>query len=106
MRELCRQWVTIYRFSVADGLRRQVAERCHVSWEDGAAATIVGEKPVRKFRLFLPGEEIPIAPGDWICEGIGPEDVIFPSQIPGVAQVTWVKPQTGYGFLAHTEAGN
>ena len=38
--------------------------------------------------------------------GIGPEDPVFPSEVSGAAQVAWVKPQTGFGFLAHTEAGN
>ena len=106
MRELCRQTVTIYRFGIGGDFRRQVVDGCHVAWEDGAVATIIGERPVRKFRLFLPGAKTSVAPGDWICEGIGPEDPVFPSEVSGAAQVAWVKPQTGFGFLAHTEAGN
>ena len=106
MRDLCRQTVTVYRFGIGGDRSRRVIEGCHCAWEDGAAATIIGEQPVRKFRLFLPGAEEKLAPGDWICEGVGPENAVFPSQIPGAAQVIWVKPQVGFGFLAHTEAGN
>ena len=102
---LCDQTVTVYRCT-GTGLVRQVVDGCFCTWQDSQKEDILGGHPVRKFRLFLPREAGSVAPGDWVCQGEGPEDVIFPSQIPGVEQVLWVKSMLDMGWLPHTEAGN
>ena len=102
---LCDQTVTVYRCT-GTGLVRQVVDGCFCTWQDSQKEDILGGHPVRKFRLFLPREAGSVAPGDWVCQGEGPEDVIFPSQIPGAEQVLWVKPMQNMGWLPHTEAGN
>lgn len=102
---LCDQTVTVYR-SLPGGFNRQVVDGCFCTWQDSHKEDILGGHNLRKFRLILPGEDAAIAPGDWICEGVGPENAVFPSQIPGAAQVMWVKPMQTLGLLPHIEAGN
>ena len=102
---LCDQTVTVYRCTVT-GLVRQVVDGCFCTWQDSQKEDILGGHAVRKFRLFLPREAGSVAPGDWVCQGEGPEDVTFPSQIPSAEQVLWVKPMLDMGWLPHTEAGN
>ncbi len=107
---LCRHTVTIYNF---DGRQwqRLVAEGCFCSWHDRLKQDITGQGSARAFFLVLPGQLGEIAPGDWVCEGIGPENK-SPLAISGAEQVKWVKPMRDPGIfgpggrLLHTEAGN
>lgn len=108
---LCRHTVTIYRES-ARLWQRQVADGCFCTWHDRQKPDITGSGSKREFLLVLPGRFGAVAPGDWICEGVGPTDVRHPSQIPGAEQVKWTKPMSDPGIfgvpgrLLHTEAGN
>lgn len=108
---LCRHTVTIYRES---GLlwQRVLVDGCFCTWHDRQKPDITGSGSKREFFLVLPGRFGAVAPGDWICEGEGPEQVRHPSQIPGAEQVKWTKPMRDPGIfgvpgrLLHTEAGN
>jgi hypothetical protein len=103
---LCRHTVTLYR---AQG--RQVVEGCFCTWKDLPKASILGDGSRREFFLVLPGHFGGIAPGDWVCEGVGPESG-NPSAMEGAQQVRWAKPMRDPGIfgspgrLMHTEAGN
>ena len=100
---LCDQTVTIY-FSTERELIRQVVTGCCCQWEQTPKESILGTGGQTKFRLILPGKHS-IAPGDYVARGIGPEGVVFPEQIPGVARVEWVR-DFFHSVLPHTEAGN
>ena len=103
---LCRHTVTLYR---AQG--RQVVEGCFCTWKDLPKASILGDGSRREFFLVLPGRFGPLAPGDWVCQGVGPEGA-QPADVPGAEKVTWARPMHDPGIfgpagrLLHTEAGN
>ena len=106
---LCRHTVTIYRAS-GRGWERMVADGCFCTWRDLPQRDITGSSR-REFFLVLPGRFGGIAPGDWVCEGVGPESG-NPSAMEGAQQVRWAKPMRDPGIfgspgrLMHTEAGN
>ena len=108
---LCRHTATLYR---AKGRiwERLVADGCFCSWKELPQRDITGDGSRREFFLVLPGHFGEIAPGDWICEGEGPEVTGHPSSVPGAQQVRWAKPMRDPGIfgtpgrLMHTEAGN
>ena len=101
---LCTQTVTIYSHSGL-GITRQVVEGCFYRWQktvdtDGLEQTT--------FLLVLPGT-VAINPGDRVCEGIGPEHVVWeyflPVNTPGLAQVAYVTPCYFQNRLHHIEVG-
>lgn len=100
---LCRMTVTVYD---KNGGRR-VMENVHYEFT-GEAATAAGKTSADSgFLLVIPGVD-PIAPGDKVMLGIGPEDVPWESlntaQTPTLGIVKSVKPRYFLGRPCHTEA--
>lgn len=106
---LCQQTVTVYQ-KKGEEISRQVAQTCYFSQSVSTPTQSYGKSKEKKFLLIIPGEEIPLQPGDRIFTGIGPEtvdwQVFLPACIPEVFEVSFAKPCYWEGTLTHWEAGN
>ena len=100
---LCDQVVTLYHHNAA-GTQRQVVRGCFYRWQQALEEGVLQTR----FLLVLPAG-IQVQIGDRVCDGVGPEEILWesflPSRIPGVGQVAYVEPYYLDGRLHHTEAG-
>ncbi len=107
--DLCRQTVTVYT-KTGDRICRRVAKNCYYQWYDARIVNDQGTHKVRKFLLIQPGKE-PIAPGDKIVPGEGPEispekwDAFLPAKVRGLGEVAYAQPWYWDGHICHYEAG-
>jgi len=106
---LCRQTVTVYR-KTGEEISRKVARECYLSASISAPTESYGKSMEKKFLLIIPGDEVPLQPGDRIFAGIGPETVdwqaFVPATIRELYEVSFAKPCYWEGELTHWEAGN
>lgn len=106
---LCCQTVTVYRKNGAR-ITRQVAENVLFSCQRSAPTENYGKSMEKTFLLMIPGDEIPLQPGDRIFDGIGPEEVqwerFLPAMVPELFEVSFAKPCCWDGETVHWEAGN
>ncbi len=108
---LCCQTVTLYRRQ-GDRVDRTVVENAFYQWRVRQEKTPEGQTHQVDFLLILPGEEHSVLPGDRVIGGIGPELTarewpgFLPVKVPGLAEVSYVKPCFWEGALCHTEAGH
>lgn len=105
---LCSQAVTVYREGNT-GIFRQVAENCHLSRKDSACGESYGKSKEKQFLLIIPGNALPLQPGDRIFAGIGPEEVDWARFVPALVtqlyQAAYAKPCFWDGEIIHWEAG-
>lgn len=71
-----------------------------------------GSTEVNSFLLVIPCSEIPVAVGDKVLHGNGPEIAsredwagLIPPMVPELVAVKWVDPKYWKGRLVHVEAG-
>ena len=106
---LCSQTVTVYRKSGTEILR-QVADHCHLSHVTGTPVENFGKSMEKKFLLIIPGDSIPLQPGDRIYHGIGPETVewrtFVPAAVPELYEVGFARPCYWETEVTHWEAGH
>lgn len=99
---LCCRTVTVYRY-FGGAVQRRVLEDCFYSYGDRCD----GQTQKRSFLLIAP-HEIPLAPGDRVFDGIGPEAVdwetFLPARVPGLSQVEQATPYYIEGRFSHWEA--
>ena len=99
---LCYRTVTVYRYFGGTAQRR-VLEDCFYSYGDRCD----GQTQKRSFLLIAP-HEIPLAPGDRVFDGIGPEavdwEIFLPALVPGLSQVEQATPYYIEGRFSHWEA--
>lgn len=99
---LCRMTVTVY---APDGRRRVLSG---VHYEFTHTLTVSGgmDEHSRGFLLVIPGAD-PIAVGDKVVLGIGPENMEWKAlntvQVPTLGVALTVKPRYFQGQLCHTE---
>lgn len=100
---LCRMTVTVYG---EKGSRRVLRDVHHEHTREKTTA-MGAEDKVTDFLLVIPGED-PIAPGDKVLPGIGPEEISWEElnapAFPGLGVVRTVKPRYFLGKPCHTEA--
>lgn len=98
--------VTVYHPG-EDGTQRRVLEGCFYQYQSVRQESAEGGCEERAFLLLIPGLD-PIAPGDRVFDGVGPEDVdwaaFLPVNVPGLSQAAYVT-RYDVGPLRHTEAG-
>lgn len=108
---LCRQTVTLYHW---DGSRVTRRVRRDAFFDSKKVLTVekTGSAEASGFLLVLPGEEIPVAAGDKVFPGEGPEissredwAALIPAKVPGLVVVKYVDPKSWNGRICHTEAG-
>ena len=101
---LCAMTVTVYR---REGLTRRVLEGVHYEFTDCLDTDSCRDSHSRRFLLVIPGFD-PIAPGDKVLLGIGPENIqweeLNTAEIPTLGVVGSVKPRYLLGQPCHTEA--
>jgi len=99
--ELCDRTVTVYRPRKGQLLRQEAKAFYHYKdvWTEGRFS--------REFLLVLP-QNIPLAPGDRIFDGIGPEtldwETFLPVGCPGLSQIRQASPYYFRGNFHHWEA--
>lgn len=108
---LCRQTVTVYRQEAPGQYSRRVFRRAFLERRRQVETGRTGSGGESAFLLVLPGEEVPVRPGDKVLPGEGPEiatreewAAFIPARVPGLV-VEYVAPRYWKGKLCHTEAG-
>jgi len=110
---LCNQTVTIYHRK-GDGYytRRLIERGAFLDFKKTQDIANTGSTEVNSFLLVIPCGENPLAVGDKVFLGVGPEistreswaDFI-PSKVSGLVVVKYVDPKYWNGKLVHVEAG-
>jgi len=105
---LCDQTVTVYRRN-GEGIARYVVECCYFSRQTATSTEHYGKSRLKPFLLIIPGDAMPLQPGDRIFAGIGPEKVdwqaFVPAAVPELYEVSFAKPCFWEGAVIHWEAG-
>lgn len=110
---LCNQTVTIYHWDGKDTYTRKVIkEGAFLDFKKTQNVDKTGSGEANSFLLVIPGAEIPVAVGDKVLHGEGPEVAdraawasFIPAKVPGLVVVKYVDPKYWRGSLVHTEAG-
>ena len=109
---LCRQTVTIYHWDGRDIYTRCVRHDAFLEFHKTQSVDKTGSREASSFLLVLPGEIVPVAVGDKVLAGEGPEcntkidwANLIPSKVPGLVVIKSVDPKYWRGCVVHTEAG-
>lgn len=109
--DLCNQTVTVYH---TDGksYTRKVIRGAYLDYRKTQNVTKTGNTEANSFLLVIPGSDVPVAVGDKVMIGEGPEvttreqwAALIPSRAPGLVVVQYVDPKYWRGQIVHTEAG-
>lgn len=110
---LCNQTVTIYHWDGGTGYTRKViSEGAFLDFKRTENIDKTGSKEVNSFLLVIPGSSVPVAVGDKVLHGEGPEistreawSAFIPAKVPGLVVIKYVDPKYWHGSIVHTEAG-
>lgn len=110
---LCDQTVTLYHWNGGDSIvRRVLRKNTFFDARKVQNAEKTGSREANGFLLVIPCREIPVAAGDKVLLGEGPDIAgreewagFIPSKVPGLVVVKWVDPKYWNGQLVHVEAG-
>lgn len=110
---LCNQTVTLYHWDGGNTYTRKVIkEGAFLDFRKTQNVDKTGSKEANSFLLVIPGETVPVAVGDKVMHGEGPEittreewAALIPAKVPGLVVVKYVDPKYWHGAVVHTEAG-
>ena len=109
---LCNQTVTVYHWDGKNAYTRKVFENAFLDFKKVQNVDKTGSAEVNSFLLVIPGDEVPVAVGDKVILGEGPEintredwAGFIPAKVPGLVVVKYVDPKYWHGTVVHTEAG-
>lgn len=109
---LCNQTVTIYHWDGGSTYTRTVREDAFLDFRKNENVDKTGSHEANAFLLVIPGESVPVAVGDKVLAGVGPEIAtreawagFIPAKVPGLVVVKYVDPKYWHGAVVHTEAG-
>lgn len=109
---LCNQTVTIYHWDGGTTYTRKVIENAFLDFKKTQNVDKTGSSEANSFLLVVPGEAVPVAVGDKVMLGKGPEistreawAAFIPSKVSGLVVVKYVDPKYWRGCVVHTEAG-
>lgn len=109
---LCDQTVTVYHWDKKDTYTRKVIANAFLDFKKTQNVDKTGSSEVNSFLLVIPGSEVPVAVGDKVILGEGPEvadraawSAFIPSKVEGLVVVKYVDPKYWRGSVVHTEAG-
>lgn len=109
---LCNQTVTIYHWDGGYTYTRTVRTDAFLDFRKNQSVDKTGSKEVNAFLLVIPGASVPVAVGDKVLLGEGPEiatredwAALLPSKTEGLVVVKYVDPKYWHGSVVHTEAG-
>lgn len=107
----CDRTVTVYRLENGR-VQRLVVPGCYYFWEVRQVADLYGTRQDTKFLLIIPGSTQRVFVGDRIYDGVGPELTadqwpgFLPVTVPGLGEVSYVRPTWWGDQITHVEAGN
>lgn len=110
---LCNQTVTIYHWDGKDTFTRKVIKKgAFLDFKKTQNVDKTGSNEANTFLLVIPGSTVPVAVGDKVLHGKGPEIAtrdawagFIPVKVPGLVVVKWVDPKYWHGSVVHIEAG-
>ncbi len=110
---LCNQTVTLYHWDGQDTVTRTVIEKgAFLDFKKVQDVSKTGSSEVNRFLLVIPCSKSPVAVGDKVLLGAGPElssradwAGFIPAKVPGLVVVKYVDPKYWKGRMAHVEAG-
>lgn len=110
---LCNQTVTIYHWDGGAGYTRKVIEKgAFLDFKKTQNVDKTGSTETNGFLLVIPCSKCPVAVGDKVFHGEGPEvatwedwAAFIPSKVPGLVVVKYVDPKYWHDTLVHVEAG-
>lgn len=110
---LCNQTVTVYHCNGGSYIRTVYEKRAFLDFRKTQNVDKTGSKEANSFLLVIPGDTIPVAVGDKVMHGVGPDNIttaaawasFIPSKVQGLAVVKYVDPKYWNDQLVHTEAG-
>lgn len=111
--QLCNQTVTIYRWDGKETYTRKVIENgAFLDFRKTQNVDKTGSREANSFLLVIPGESVPVAVGDKVMMGEGPEIAdraawaeFIPAKVSGLVVVQYVDTKYWNGCVVHTEAG-
>ena len=109
---LCNQTVTVYHWDGGSAYTQKVFDNAFLDFKKVQNVDKTGSAEVNSFLLVIPGDEVPVAVGDKVILGEGPEintredwAGFIPAKVPGLVVVKYVDPKYWHGTVVHTEAG-
>lgn len=110
---LCNQTVTLYHWDSKEAITRRVIKKgAFLDFKKVQDVSKTGSGEVNSFLLVIPCSESPVAVGDKVLLGEGPEITapeewrsLIPATVPGLAVVKYVDPKYWKGRMVHVEAG-
>ena len=110
---LCNQTVTLYHWDGKETVTRRVIEKgAFLDFKKVQSVSKLGSAEKNGFLLVIPCSEVPVAVGDKVFHGEGPEITttaewreFHPSTVPGLVAVEYVDPKYWKDRLVHVEAG-
>lgn len=109
---LCNQTVTIYHWDGKETYTRKVIRNAFLDFKKTQNVDKTGSHEANAFLLIVPGPTVPVAVGDKVLLGEGPEvatreewAALIPSKVEGLVVVKYVDPKYWHGCIVHTEAG-
>lgn len=110
--DLCNQTVTIYHDNGDKTYTRKVFDNAFLDCKKTQNVDKTGSSEANSFLLVIPGSSVPVAVGDKVISGVGPEiktreawSGFIPAKVPGLVVVKYVDPKYWHGSVVHTEAG-
>lgn len=109
---LCNQTVTVYHWDGGTGYTRKVFKNAFLDFKKTQNVDKTGSSEANGFLLVIPGPVVPVAVGDKVLLGEGPEIAtreawasFIPEKVNGLVVVKYVDPKYWHGAIVHTEAG-
>lgn len=110
---LCNQTVTIYHCDGGTTFTRKVIKKgAFLDYKKTQNVDKTGSTEANSFLLVIPCREVPVAVGDKVIHGEGPEITtmeewakFIPSMVPGLVVVKYVDQKYWKDKLVHVEAG-
>ena len=109
---MCNQTVTVYHWDGKDTYTRKVFTEAFMDFKKTQNVDKTGSSEANGFLLVIPGSTVPVAVGDKVILGDGPEvstreawASFIPAKVHGLVVVKYVDPKYWHGAVVHTEAG-
>lgn len=110
---LCNQTVTIYHWDGKETYTRKVIEKgAFLDFKKTQNVDKTGSSEANSFLLVIPCSKAPVAVGDKVFHGVGPEVSdreawarFSPAKVPGLVVVKYVNPKYWRDQMVHVEAG-
>lgn len=109
---LCNQTVTVYHWDGGTEYTRKVFDNAFLDFKKTQNVDKTGSSEANSFLLVIPGPSVPVALGDKVLLGEGPEistreawASFIPAKVLGLVVVKYVDPKYWHGSIVHTEAG-